>query len=361
MTKHFHTPYLFAFVLALFPFFASALMTTSECATLGRNLRAGMEGADVLLVQKILNSSAQTMVAPSGIGSNGQESTYFGGKTKSAIVKFQEFYRSDILVPAGLLFGNGYVGSLTRAKLVKVCEHMTKAEVAPPPPPSPVLPTPATTTTPSTLSGGQSPLATTSISSVLPSGLGFFSFHSDTPELMFLSANSGSRGSTLGLSALGLSATGNVVHLGNLLIADTKVVPMGLSFVIPADAPRGKQELWFTNEKGESNKRFFVVTDPGTPGPTISSYTPKEGFLGTKVTVTGSGFLPTGNDVLLTYGWITGVSSSDGKTLEFTISPDIPGLQVGEDRPEIDYKESYWFNIVNDNGISEQVEFIFKA
>ncbi len=73
------------------------------------NLTVGSTGTDVMNLQKVLNMSADTKVAASGVGSPGMESTYFGGLTKAAVMKFQTKY--------GISPVAGYVGPITRAKL----------------------------------------------------------------------------------------------------------------------------------------------------------------------------------------------------------------------------------------------------
>ena len=82
-----------------------------------RTLQLGMSGNDVLVLQKILNGDERTQVAHIGLGSPGRESMYFDLLTRTAVMRFQELYRSEILSPLGLVYGTGIVGPMTRAKL----------------------------------------------------------------------------------------------------------------------------------------------------------------------------------------------------------------------------------------------------
>ncbi|OGG45153.1 hypothetical protein A2673_02100 [Candidatus Kaiserbacteria bacterium RIFCSPHIGHO2_01_FULL_50_13] len=101
--------------------------------TFTRNHSMGDSGGEVMELQKFLNGMADTQVAASGVGSSGNESSYFGGLTKAAVVKFQNKYASDILAPVGLSAGTGYWGPSSRAKA-------NAMGVATPVTPGPVVP-----------------------------------------------------------------------------------------------------------------------------------------------------------------------------------------------------------------------------
>ena len=82
--------------------------TTSAAATLSRDLYRGVSGEDVRTLQKLLNIKG-FVVAETGSGSPGNETTYFGPATEAAVVKFQ--------IARGITPSAGYVGPLTRAAL----------------------------------------------------------------------------------------------------------------------------------------------------------------------------------------------------------------------------------------------------
>ena len=90
---------------------------TGTQSMLTTTLVFGSLGPQVMTLQRILNLDPDTRVARSGPGSPENETSYFGPLTKTAVIRFQEKYASEILAPVALTRGSGYVGLYTRTKL----------------------------------------------------------------------------------------------------------------------------------------------------------------------------------------------------------------------------------------------------
>lgn len=106
-------------VLSPFPWISHVInaQSVSNTKTFTKDLSRGVTDPEVKNLQVVLNSSSDTRVAQSGTGSSGLETNYFGDLTRMAVIKFQEKYASEILIPNNLTHGNGIVGQSTRTKL----------------------------------------------------------------------------------------------------------------------------------------------------------------------------------------------------------------------------------------------------
>jgi len=98
------------------------LKSTIANTTFG-TVKFGTYGSDNLLMQKVFNEDSYTKIASSGPGSPGLETTYYGVLTRRAVIKFQEKYASEVLIPLGLTKGTGYVGPATKKKLREVAKQ----------------------------------------------------------------------------------------------------------------------------------------------------------------------------------------------------------------------------------------------
>jgi peptidoglycan hydrolase-like protein with peptidoglycan-binding domain len=88
-------------------------LSFAHAYTFSKPLSLGTDGEDVFQLQKLLNQNQYTQIAQEGVGSPGNETSYFGQKTKDAVIRFQNMYAQDILIPNGLSTGTGFVGMST--------------------------------------------------------------------------------------------------------------------------------------------------------------------------------------------------------------------------------------------------------
>jgi len=84
----------------------TTLTSRTSLATFLRDLKLGMTGQDVKMLQQFLNNN-NFIVTKSGAGSKGKETTKFGPATKSALIKYQ---KANKITPAV-----GYFGPKTRS------------------------------------------------------------------------------------------------------------------------------------------------------------------------------------------------------------------------------------------------------
>lgn len=80
------------------------------------NRELGDKGNDIVQLQKYLNAKG-FMIASSGAGSPGKETSLFGSLTKVALTRYQEAHAEQILTPHGATKGSGYLDYYTRAAI----------------------------------------------------------------------------------------------------------------------------------------------------------------------------------------------------------------------------------------------------
>ena len=83
----------------------------SSCGQLTQAMKMGMKSDNVRCLQEFLKNQG-TEIYPEGLVTG-----YFGNLTKLAVIRFQEKYASEVLVPFGISNGTGYVGSKTLQKI----------------------------------------------------------------------------------------------------------------------------------------------------------------------------------------------------------------------------------------------------
>lgn len=299
---------IFVYIGGTLPVFSYTFLT---------NLRVGDKSVDVKELQIVLNSNVNTKIAESGPGSPGNETNYFGNLTKNAVIKFQDSYHTEILLPAGLSSPTGYVGALTRLKLNSL---FSKQSVDFSSLPSNIsIPAGIDVPVPANNKSISEDLLkfTTSLAQVKPVILGLSRYEAKQGDLVVL------RGQ-------GLLSVGNKIHFGNSETYATGPSDNGFEvhFKVPESIPYGSYYLWVENGNGssfvENGRSFFNIVENPHEVPLLASVSPKSlhasAVNSTKIVLTGANFTPQGNDIYSNLGILENIPSLDGKTLEFSLS-----------------------------------------
>ncbi len=205
------------------------------------DLKYGDSNTDVLELQKFLNRFDDTCVAEFGPGSVSNETNYFGVLTRKAVMKFQEKYKNEILIPNGIKGATSYVGIFTRKKI----NHILKNE----------------------LNGAkiEKPLTQTNSTStnLIPKN----DVPVKLPPLIYdLSGVDFSPGDTLTISGKDFSGL-LAFHIGENKISDFKEDGSS-KITVSVPNEKGVLMVWMENENGDSRMLspiFIVVSDKSAP------------------------------------------------------------------------------------------------
>lgn len=347
----------------------------ADIQTLTENLSLGSRSSQVVLLQKILNSDTDTRIADIGIGSEGNETSYFGSLTKAAVIRFQTKYANEILTPSGLTSGNGRVGSYTRAKLNKISIATTNkktAEVA-----TSTNAVETSTTKVATdysvkenektdIYAGDKMIESVQkkLLSAMNTAITQTSRYtapavtmSDMPSVTIktLLPQYGVPGTRVAVSGNNISSSSVIYFGNNYIIRSLDAEPSGnFSFTIPP-IPTGQYDLAIRTGSSTSRTMEFVITDPKNPLVYIQSISPETVMYDRSITITGSGFTSQNNTVVTNFQKFTNVPSADSKTLTIQIAPENlrEAARVGNGLKKI----TMYIYVVNEYGFSNPKKY----
>lgn len=360
---------------------------TNASGVFTANLSLGSSGVQVVALQRLLNRDVDTRIASAGPGSPGNETAYFGLLTQTAVARFQEKYAEEILVPAALARGNGYVGQYTRAKLnalsVPVSAATKPADASPGSTPS--TKAPATTSVPVIATAptaadyavrdnekidiyaGDAMLenvrnriyaavnAAVASQSVADIALPAITL-SDMPSVVIgmVSPQSGTSGTRVSIQGSGISPQ-SVVYFGEtyVLRAISRDASDAFSFIVPP-LPPARYDIAVRTGSAVSNTTMFVLRDLRNPPARVQNVSPFAVAYSGTLTITGSGFTKQDNVVVTTYQKFTNVPSPDGKTIVIRLTPDVlrESAKIGDGTRSIPMS----LYVVNDYGFSNATE-----
>src|SRR3989344_3255866 len=184
------------------------------------NLKMGTSHSEVKQLQMFLNTHG-AQVASVGAGSPGNETMYFGGLTKAAVVRWQNMNASSVLVPAGLTAGTGFWGAFSRAYANSLCTVSTGGG------------TTGGTTTPPPATGGISVAAGTQPANSLAVA------HATTPAAKVpftrFTVTAGSQDATFNSVVVERTGLGTDSNFDSIVLLDDNDTQIGISKTLQSD------------------------------------------------------------------------------------------------------------------------------
>lgn len=138
------------------------------------------------------------------------------------------------------------------------------------------------------------------------------------PAITSFSPVSGPVGASVTITGTNFSTTPSdqVVKFNGTAATVTNATSTSLTVTVPADATTGKITVSLRGKTAASANDFTVTL----PGPTITSFTPASGTVGTSVTITGTNFKTTpGNNVVKFNGTVASVTAASATSLTATV------------------------------------------
>ncbi|MCX6738681.1 MAG: hypothetical protein NT098_01350, partial [Candidatus Parcubacteria bacterium] len=190
----------------------------------------------------------------------GSETTYFGQKTKLAVIKLQNKHYGEVLAPNGLSVGTGVFGPSTRAMMNNMQKNKSKTSVQ--------------------------ALGTTDVSTSIPSGP--VSGLGEKVKIDYLDPSHGKDGTVVTIHGTGMTRTANSIIAGGdtfngvsssdgktlsfimrnpasfiddpfLSVASSTEAQNDLIYLKTADFPVMKYPVCVSNDTGMSNCAFFTI------------------------------------------------------------------------------------------------------
>ena len=145
-----------------------------------------------------------------------------------------------------------------------------------------------TTTVPSGTSPGTNPITVTTPGGTATSSGSFTVNGSPTPTITGFNPTSGSVGTSVVITGTGFTGANAVTFSSGKAATYTVTDDFHISTSVPAGAITGTIQVTTPGGTATSSGSFTVNTGP--PTPTITSFSPTSGSVGTSVTITGTGF-----------------------------------------------------------------------